>query len=58
MRLPYDVTGNPIDALAGIKVDRVFNIMHGRGGEDGVIAGRILKLWAFPIPDRVLWHQH
>lgn len=34
-----DVTGSPIDALAGHKVDRVFNIIHGRGGEDGVLQG-------------------
>lgn len=32
-----DVTGSPIDALAGRKFDRVFNIIHGRGGEDGVL---------------------
>jgi D-alanine-D-alanine ligase len=32
-----DVTASPIDALANIKVDRVFNIIHGRGGEDGVL---------------------
>ncbi|AEF98705.1 D-alanine--D-alanine ligase [Methylomonas methanica] len=35
--LAVDVTGSPIDALAGLKIDRVFNIMHGRGGEDGVL---------------------
>lgn len=32
-----DVTGSPIDALAGVNADRVFNIIHGRGGEDGVL---------------------
>jgi D-alanine-D-alanine ligase len=32
-----DVTASPIDALANIKVDRIFNIIHGRGGEDGVL---------------------
>lgn len=32
-----DVGANPIDVLAGINVDRVFNIIHGRGGEDGVL---------------------
>ena len=32
-----DVTASPIEALANIKVDRVFNIIHGRGGEDGVL---------------------
>jgi D-alanine-D-alanine ligase len=34
-----DVTGSPIKALAGLKIDRVFNIIHGRGGEDGVLQG-------------------
>lgn len=34
-----DVTGSPINALAGLKIDRVFNIIHGRGGEDGVLQG-------------------
>lgn len=32
-----DVTDSPIEALTGVKVDRVFNIIHGRGGEDGVL---------------------
>jgi len=32
-----DVTANPIDALAGQRFDRVFNVIHGRGGEDGVL---------------------
>ncbi|MBS3964985.1 MAG: D-alanine--D-alanine ligase [Methylomonas sp.] len=32
-----DVTASPIDALAGQRFDRVFNIIHGRGGEDGVL---------------------
>jgi len=32
-----DVTGSPIAALQGLNVDRVFNIIHGRGGEDGVL---------------------
>jgi D-alanine-D-alanine ligase len=35
--IAIDVTGSPIEALAGQKVDRVFNIIHGRGGEDGVL---------------------
>lgn len=45
--LAVDVTGSPIDALAGIKVDRVFNIMHGRGGEDGVLQG-VLQVMGIP----------
>lgn len=32
-----DVTASPIDSLAGQHFDRVFNIIHGRGGEDGVL---------------------
>ena len=42
-----DVTSSPIDALAGIKVDRVFNIIHGRGGEDGVLQG-VLQVMGIP----------
>ena len=29
-----DVMGSCIDALTGINVDRVFNIIDGRGGEE------------------------
>ena len=32
-----DVGDNPILALQNEKIDRVFNIIHGRGGEDGVL---------------------
>ncbi len=42
-----DVTGSPIEALADIKGDRVFNIIHGRGGEDGVLQA-ILEVLALP----------
>ncbi|WP_347987950.1 D-alanine--D-alanine ligase [Methylomonas sp. AM2-LC] len=42
-----DVTGNVIDALANIKVDRVFNIIHGRGGEDGVLQA-VLEVMGIP----------
>ncbi|MGR8929764.1 MAG: D-alanine--D-alanine ligase [Gammaproteobacteria bacterium] len=45
--MPIDITGNPIDALAGLKVDRVFNIIHGRGGEDGVLQA-ILQVMGIP----------
>lgn len=45
--MAIDVTGSPIDALAGVKVDRVFNIMHGRGGEDGVLQG-VLQVLGLP----------
>jgi D-alanine-D-alanine ligase len=42
-----DVTGSVIDALAKVKVDRVFNIIHGRGGEDGVLQG-VLQVLGMP----------
>ena len=42
-----DVTGNLIDALMNIKVDRVFNIIHGRGGEDGVLQA-VLEVLGIP----------
>jgi len=32
-----DVTASPIQALSGLSCDRVFNIIHGRGGEDGIL---------------------
>jgi D-alanine-D-alanine ligase len=35
--LAIDVGDNPITVLTGRKIDRVFNIIHGRGGEDGVV---------------------
>jgi len=35
--IAVDVTGSLIDALQDIQADRVFNIIHGRGGEDGVL---------------------
>jgi len=34
-----DVKENLIKALTNQKVDRVFNLVHGRGGEDGVLKG-------------------
>ncbi|MGJ0430331.1 D-alanine--D-alanine ligase [Methylobacter sp.] len=45
--IAIDVTGNPIEALAGLKVDRVFNIIHGRGGEDGVLQA-VLDVMGLP----------
>lgn len=45
--LAIDVTGSPLEALAGLKIDRVFNIIHGRGGEDGVLQG-ILEVLSIP----------
>ncbi|MEF3076526.1 D-alanine--D-alanine ligase [Methylobacter sp. Wu1] len=45
--IAIDVAGNPIEALAGLKVDRVFNIIHGRGGEDGVLQA-VLDVMGIP----------
>lgn len=45
--IAVDVTGSPIDALAGQKFDRVFNIIHGRGGEDGVLQA-VLEVQGLP----------
>jgi D-alanine-D-alanine ligase len=45
--IAVDVTGSPIDALMNIEVDRVFNIIHGRGGEDGVLQA-LLEVLGIP----------
>jgi D-alanine-D-alanine ligase len=42
-----DVSSNIIDALIGVKADRVFNIIHGRGGEDGVLQA-VLEVLGLP----------
>lgn len=42
-----DVSGSPIDALEGQRFDRVFNIIHGRGGEDGVLQA-VLEVMGMP----------
>jgi D-alanine-D-alanine ligase len=42
-----DVTGSPIDVLAGQEIDRVFNIIHGRGGEDGILQS-VLEVMEIP----------
>lgn len=42
-----DVKGNIIDALIGVNADRVFNVVHGRGGEDGVLQG-VLEVLGLP----------
>ncbi len=42
-----DVTTSPIEALAGVSCDRVFNIIHGRGGEDGVLQA-VLEVMGIP----------
>lgn len=45
--IAVDVTGSPIEALSAVKVDRVFNIIHGRGGEDGVLQA-VLEVLGLP----------
>jgi len=35
--IAVDVKNNVLDALQGKKFDRVINVIHGRGGEDGVV---------------------
>jgi len=42
----FAVDGIPalLDAIAAGRVDRVFNILHGRGGEDGVLQGALEAL--------------
>jgi D-alanine-D-alanine ligase len=45
--IAVDVTHSPIDALAGQRIDRVFNIIHGRGGEDGVLQA-VLEVIGIP----------
>ncbi|MDD1623072.1 MAG: D-alanine--D-alanine ligase [Methylococcaceae bacterium] len=42
-----DVTGSPIAALSGVNANRVFNIIHGRGGEDGVLQA-VLSVLGLP----------
>ncbi|MDD2863559.1 MAG: D-alanine--D-alanine ligase [Methylococcales bacterium] len=42
-----DVKDNVIDTLAKLNVDRIFNIIHGRGGEDGVLQG-VLEVLNIP----------
>ncbi len=35
--VPVDLQAHAFHQLADLKVDRVFNVLHGRGGEDGTI---------------------
>lgn len=45
--IAIDVSGNLIDTLTEVAVDRVFNIIHGRGGEDGVLQA-VLEVKGLP----------
>jgi len=42
-----DVKTNVLEALSGTSFDRVFNVIHGRGGEDGVLQS-VLETLALP----------
>ena len=45
--IAVNVKGDVMDFLADLDVDRVFNIIHGRGGEDGVLQG-VLEILNLP----------
>ncbi len=45
--LSIDTLDSPFMALAGKKIDRVFNVIHGRGGEDGVLQA-VLEVMKIP----------
>ena len=45
--IAVDVTDNVIESLQNLNVNRVFNIIHGRGGEDGVLQG-VLEVLNLP----------
>lgn len=61
-----------VNQLQAVKVDRVFNILHGRGGEDGVLQG-LLEYLGVPytgsgvlasalamdkVKTKLIWQQH
>ena len=37
----FDTQNQPLSDLVAMKIDRVFNVLHGRGGEDGTIQGAL-----------------
>ncbi|MCP5013053.1 MAG: D-alanine--D-alanine ligase, partial [Aestuariibacter sp.] len=43
----FDLQDNALEQLQDLKADRVFNILHGRGGEDGTIPA-LLEFLAMP----------
>jgi D-alanine-D-alanine ligase len=45
--IAIDIADNPISALENKQIDRVFNIVHGRGGEDGVLQA-VLEVMKIP----------
>lgn len=42
-----DITGDFVNSLKELNVDRVFNVIHGRGGEDGIVQA-ILESLSLP----------
>ncbi len=42
-----DVSDDIIESIKSYSIDRVFNIMHGRGGEDGILQG-VLNVLGLP----------
>ncbi len=45
--IAVDVGDNPLLALKNVQMDRAFNVVHGRGGEDGVLQA-ILEVMKVP----------
>ena len=45
--IPVDLQARAFQQLAGLEVDRVFNVLHGRGGEDGSVRA-VLDLLGIP----------
>ena len=43
----FDLQEDALQQLMDLKADRVFNLLHGRGGEDGTIQG-LLELAGIP----------
>jgi D-alanine-D-alanine ligase len=43
-----DVSGSPVDAIVNGNYSRIFNMLHGRGGEDGVMQG-VLQALSLPF---------
>lgn len=42
--IAVDIGSNPVEQLTQLQADRVFNVLHGRGGEDGLIQGLLEAL--------------
>lgn len=38
---PFDTQQRPLSDLVALHIDRVFNVLHGRGGEDGQLQGAL-----------------